>query len=262
MSNDRNSPVHTVKQLAVLAGVSVRTLHHYDSMGLLRPAHTGDNGYRYYSRPQLLRLQQIILHRRLGLSLSEIAAILDAPEFDQESALLRQKARLMEERDRFSQMIETIERTIATLKGQDTMSDAELYSGFTPPAKQAEYEAWLVEKYGSDAEGWIAEAKKRGPQDALQVMKSMEELRQVETALADQLRKGVASDDAALDPLLERHRAWIASQWGRPCPPVAYANMADIYQHPDFVKRYEAIHEGFTAFLTGAIRAWAKRQGV
>lgn len=73
---------YTVSQLSRLAGVSVRTLHHYDHIGLLRPAVTGENGYRYYGTDELLRLQQILLHRELGLPLSRIARVLDAPGFD------------------------------------------------------------------------------------------------------------------------------------------------------------------------------------
>ena len=67
---------HTVKQVARLSGVSVRTLHHYDEVGLLKPACVGGNGYRYYGREELLRLQQILFHRELGFSLEEIARVL------------------------------------------------------------------------------------------------------------------------------------------------------------------------------------------
>ena len=73
---------HTVKQVARLSGVSVRTLHHYDEIGLLKPACVGANGYRYYGREELLRLQQILFHRELGFSLEEIGRTLDAKGFD------------------------------------------------------------------------------------------------------------------------------------------------------------------------------------
>jgi DNA-binding transcriptional MerR regulator len=73
---------YTVKQLAKLSGVSIRTLHHYDQIGLLKPARLGNNRYRYYEEPEVLRLQQILFHRELGFSLQEIAALLDRPGFD------------------------------------------------------------------------------------------------------------------------------------------------------------------------------------
>ena len=73
----------TVKQVAKLSGVSVRALHHYDEIGLLKPASTGRNRYRYYGEEELLRLQQILLHRELDIPLNEIGAILDDPGFNQ-----------------------------------------------------------------------------------------------------------------------------------------------------------------------------------
>jgi len=78
---------HTVSEASRMSGVSVRALHHYDEIGLLKPDHVGENGYRYYGREALLRLQQILLHREMGLSLNAIGRILDDPAFDPASAL-------------------------------------------------------------------------------------------------------------------------------------------------------------------------------
>ena len=78
---------NTLSEVARLSGVSVRALHHYDEIGLLKPDHVGENGYRYYGHQALLRLQQILLHREMGLSLSAIAKVLDDPAFDPLSAL-------------------------------------------------------------------------------------------------------------------------------------------------------------------------------
>ena len=80
---------YTVKQVAKLSGVSVRTLHHYDEIGLLEPAAVGGNGYRYYGREELLRLQQILFHRELGIPLDQIGRLLDAPGFDRIAASVR-----------------------------------------------------------------------------------------------------------------------------------------------------------------------------
>lgn len=262
MKERSSRPGHTVQALAAMAGVSVRTLHHYDAIGLLRPAHVGTNGYRYYGRTELLRLQQIVLHRRLGMSLPEIAGVLDAPDFDHAAALEQQRARLIEEGARVAAMVATIDRTLASIRGEKTMTDADLYSGFVPPAKQAAHEAWLVERYGADAEGWIAEAKARPTPSAADTAASMAALRDAETALADCLRRGVPADSAALDAPIERHRAWVSASWGRACPPAAYANLADVYRHPDFVARYEAIEPGFADYLVAAMQARAARQGV
>ena len=98
----------TVKQVAKVSGVSVRTLHHYDEIGLLKPAHTGRNRYRYYGEEELLRLQQILLHRELGMPLGEIAAILDAPGFDRLATLQQQRERLEAEAKRYARLVRTI----------------------------------------------------------------------------------------------------------------------------------------------------------
>ncbi len=79
--------MYTVKQLSDLAGISVRTLHYYDEIGLLRPSKVGENGYRYYDDAALLRLQQILLYREMGLELAQIKPILDSPDFDLLDAL-------------------------------------------------------------------------------------------------------------------------------------------------------------------------------
>src|SRR6266498_4162453 len=78
---------YTVKQVAAMSGVSVRTLHFYDETGLLKPAYHGANGYRFYEEPQLLTLQQILFYRELGFELKEIKRILGRADFDKVAAL-------------------------------------------------------------------------------------------------------------------------------------------------------------------------------
>lgn len=250
----------TVKQLAKISGVSVRALHHYDDIGLLKPAFIGTNRYRYYSAEELLRLQQILLHRELGIPLAEIAVILDAPGFDLIAALRQQRERLSEEAKRYAQLVRTIDRTIASLQGDHIMKNAELYRGISPD-KQAEYEAWLIDRYGDFMPELIKASRARHdgmvPDEQRLVML---ELHDIEQALAEGLRREVPMGSSSLDPLLARHRAWVAEQWNKPCSPEAYAGLADLYlSHPDFVTRYEAIETGFAAFLAGSMKLHARR---
>src|SRR5690606_28913210 len=112
---------YTVKQLADLAGVTPRTLHYYDQIGLLRPTWLGDNGYRYYTEESVLRLQQIMFYRELDFSLNEIQAILDEPEFDLLEALKSHKRLLQQRLGRLSELIQTIDRTVLHLQGAKTM---------------------------------------------------------------------------------------------------------------------------------------------
>ena len=252
---------YSVKELARLAGVSVRTLHHYDEIGLLKPAFTGENRYRYYGEEELLRLQQILIHREMDIPLAEIGAILDAPGFDRLAALQQQRLRLEDMAKRYAGMVRTIDRTIAHLKGVREMQDKELYSGLVSPEKQAEYEAWLIDNHGA----WMGPEIERGRKvvggmSADERAAHMDELKAIEHALAEGLRRGLPPQAAALEPMIERHRRWVAASWGRDCPPDAYAGLADIYEHADFRARYEAIHAGFADYLIAAMKAWARRQ--
>lgn len=251
---------YTVKQLAKLSGVSVRTLHHYDAIDLLKPARLGDNRYRYYEEPEVLRLQQILFHRELGFSLQEIAELLDRPDFDRLAALRAHRVRLEQQAQRYAELVMTIDRTIADLNGKRTMQHDELFKGFSPE-KQAGYEQWLIERYGGDMQERVA-ASKRKLESLTDAEKArlLEELAEIEASLAEACRQQVPSDSTAIDLVINRHRSWVGVMWNRPCPPDAYAGLADLYlSHPDFRARYEALAPGFTEYLAAAMKAHASR---
>jgi DNA-binding transcriptional MerR regulator len=246
----------TVKQLAAISGVTVRTLHHYDEIGLLKPAHIGGNGYRYYGRAEMLRLQRILFHRELGVPLGDIAGLLELEGADQVGVLLRHREKLEAERERFRVLIDTIDRTVADIKGETPMPNADLYKGFSSE-RQAEYEAWLIERYGDPMKDDIARSRKAmAKMSEVEQQTVMDQLRDIETALAEGMKRGLDPASDAIDKVITRHRAWIAAAWDKPCPPAAYSGLADLYtSHPDFVKRYETIAPGFTDFLVAAMKA-------
>ena len=141
------------------------------------------------------------------------------------------------------------------------MKDADLYSGIVSPEKQAEYESWLVEHYGRDMEAQIERSRKAMAEMSKDERgEAMQELEAVEQGLAEGLRRGILPQASSLDPMIERHRAWVARSWGRECTAEAYAGLAEIYEHPDFRARYETIQPGFADYLVTAMRAWARRQ--
>jgi DNA-binding transcriptional MerR regulator len=252
----------TVRQLAVVSGVTVRTLHHYDAIGLLRPAAVGANGYRYYGRDELLRLQRILFHRELGVPLTAIGELLQLEGADQLAVLHQHREQLVAERERYRVLIQTIDRTIAELKGEGLMSNADLYKGFSAE-KQAGYETWLIERYGEPMRGAVEQSRK-----SYQKMSDAErealgrEYGEIEAALAGALRHGVDAGSDAVGALIRRHHAWVSIMWGRPCPAERYAGLADLYlAHPDFVARYETIETGFAEYLAGAMKRHAQEVG-
>jgi MerR family transcriptional regulator, thiopeptide resistance regulator len=250
----------TVKQLASISGVTVRTLHHYDDIGLLRPAAVGANGYRYYGRTEQLRLQQILFHRELGVPLSAIGQLLDLEGENQIAVLKQHREKLEAERERYRILIQTIDRTIETFRGDTHMANADLYQGFSPE-KQGGYEAWLIERYGEPMREGIEYSKasyaKMTPEEQEALGK---ELQEVEAALAGAMRHGIDPAAAGVDALIRRHRAWVATMWGGPCSAERYSGLAQLYlSHPDFVARYESLAPGFAEYLASAMKLHASK---
>src|SRR6266404_2265012 len=122
---------YTVKQLAVMSGVTVRTLHFFDEMALLKPAYTRANGYRIYEEPQLLMLQQILFYRELGFELKRIKEILSQRQFEKIAALKSHRQVLEKNVARPPTLIDTINKTLTHLKGTKKKKIKKLFIGFS-----------------------------------------------------------------------------------------------------------------------------------
>lgn len=126
-----------------MAGVTPRTLHHYDDIGLLKPSQIGDNGYRYYGEEAVLRLQQILFYRELNMPLEEIRKIMGRRDFDVLSALETHKESLNRQMERTKRLLVTVDNTINHLKGEKIMSQNNYFEGFSEEEQ---------EKYAQEAE--------------------------------------------------------------------------------------------------------------
>lgn len=135
--------------MADLVGISVRTLHHYDEIGLLIPEETTEAGYRIYSNENLETLQQILFFKELGFPLKQIKEIISSPSFDREEALSLHRKMLLEKRSRLDRMIETVEKTMKHMKGEIKMSNKEKFEGFDFSHNPYEQEA--RERWGDEA---------------------------------------------------------------------------------------------------------------
>jgi DNA-binding transcriptional MerR regulator len=136
---------YKVKEVAEMAGVSVRTLHHYDRIGLLHPETVTPAGYRLYTDRNLERLQQILFFKEIGFTLQEIKQIIDSPHFDRKKALQSHREWLLEKKKRLEEMIKTVDRTILSLEGGIRMEGREMFEGFDMTAIEQHREKYADE---------------------------------------------------------------------------------------------------------------------
>ena len=248
---------YQVKDVAQLAGVSVRTLHHYDSIGLLVPEVRTVAGYRLYTDADLFRLQQILIGRELGLSLEEIRRALDDPRFDRKTALLGQRERLIERVQQTEAMIRSIDAALDDLqvsrkKGAMEMED--LFKAFDT----SRYEDEVRHRWGTSAA--FLESEKRARRYTPDDWKA---LKAEQAAVYDDAYSALQagqrpSDDAVMD-IAERHRLSI-DRWFYPCSHSLHCGLASMYESDDrFRQTIDGHGQGLTSFLAEAIRANAAR---
>lgn len=251
----------TVSEVARLSGVSVRALHHYDEVGLLKPACVGANGYRYYGHDELLRLQQILFHRELGFALEEIGKVLDAPGFDRAAALRAHREKLAGEAERYRRLVRTIDETLAALEGETKMDEKGIYAGFDiDPEKQAARDERLIQRFGEGARAAVhkslellAETSKAD----LQARKAEQEA--IEAAVVQALASGAPADSAAVQGLMRRQHAWVAAWWGVTPDRARFCGLGRMYvEDPEFHARYEAIAPGLPEYLAEAMRVFSE----
>lgn len=135
----------TVKQVSNITGISIRTLHYYDEIGLLKPSEVTDAGYRIYDGKAFEKLQQILFFRELGFELKDINSIMSDPEFDQKAALLKHKELLMMKRNRLDGLINLVDDI---LKGESNMSFKEFDMTEIEKAQQ-KYQQEAEQRWGS-----------------------------------------------------------------------------------------------------------------
>ncbi len=192
----------TVKQLSKLAGVTPRTLHHYDALGLLKPSHVGRNGYRYYDEDAVLRLQQILFYRELDMPLAEINKIMGRRDFDVLVALQGHRDALNRQISHLNRLVQTVDTTILHLKGKAAMSLNELFKGFTDEEQQ-KYEQEVMQMY--DPATVKASVRKWKAYSAAEKQQIGAEGQAVYTDLLAAMPKGPASAEAQVAVARWRH---------------------------------------------------------
>lgn len=245
----------SIVEVARHAGVSSRTLRHYDDLGLVRPAYVGSNGYRYYEREQLHRLQEVLVLRELGLPLDAVARVLDGTD-DRVAVLREHRAALVREQDRLGRLVRAVERSIEEREGGDPMTPEELFDGFDAE-KQQEYERELVERYGPQVQEHIDESWRRiGTFTKADVAAVNEEYAEIGRRLVALIDADVPTDDPAVLDVMADHYAIVARFWTPDAE--SYAGLGDLYaDSPDFRARYDAEHPRMAEYLREAMAAYA-----
>src|SRR4029434_5282153 len=204
---------YTVKQVARMSGVSVRTLHFYDEVGLLKPAYVGANGYRFYEEPQLLRLQQILFYRELGFELKQIERILNRADFEQIAALQSHRKILQKNATRTRQLIVTIDKTIEHLKGKTKMKSHEMFAGFDP-GEHATHDQHLIERYGDSMQASIAQSKAKVKNwTKARWQKSGEAFNAICEDLVSAMKQDLPVKSPAVQNIIQRHYDWLKQFW-------------------------------------------------
>jgi len=244
----------TVKQISRLAGVTPRTLHHYDAIGLLKPSRVGENGYRYYGDESLLRLQQILFYRELDLPLDEIKKIMGRRDFDVEQALEGHKLELGKRIKRLERLIGTVDNTISHLKGEKEMSIKQVFSGFSEE-EQEKYAAEAEKMY--DPETVRASNKKWKGYSAEQKKRILDESQQVYEDMIAAIPKGAGSDEA--QAIVGRWRKHMDYFWTPNLEQLV--GLANGYNDdPRFKANFDAMNPQLAQFMREAVEIYVKKE--
>jgi DNA-binding transcriptional MerR regulator len=249
---------YTVKQVAAISGVSVRTLHFYDEAGLLKPAYHGANGYRFYEEPQLLSLQQILFYRELGFELKEIKRILGRKDFERIAALESHRKVLRKNLARTRKLIETIDKTIEHLKGKTKMETKELFAGFDVE-EQARHERYLIERFGEGMRDSIAQSKARVKEwKKADWEKSGAAFNAICQDLVAAMQRGQTAESSAVQKVIRRHYKWLKQFWTPNRE--SYTGHSQMMVNSQLRKAYESHHPALPEFAAAAMKALAEAE--
>jgi MerR family transcriptional regulator, thiopeptide resistance regulator len=246
--------VYTIKKLADLAGFSVRTLHYYDEVGLLKPQSRSESGYRYYGEEAVVRLQQIMFFRELDFGLEEIGKIISSPDFDVLEALQSQRTLLTKKAERIDELLTTVDKTIQKLKGEVKMQIKEYYQGFSDEQIE-KYREQVRQRWGEKA---LQESEKRVTKMGKERFAALQaEGGKIFQAISDNMSMGY--DSNIIQAQIAKWRHWLENF--HHYSEEAVLGLGQGYsQDIEFAKFFRKIHKDLPEFLTKAIEYYCSHK--
>lgn len=241
----------TVKQVSDLTGISVRSLHHYDKIGLFKPSEYSDSGYRLYSDEDLKILQQILFFKELDFPLGEIEAIMNNPNFDREKALLSHKKLLTLKRNRLNKLIKLVGKT---LKGDDTMSFSE-FDILEIEKLQKQYADEAKEMYGNTDEykTFQEKTKNYSKNDWANLYQKIEV---IFNKFANVMDKGI--DSKEVQDLVKEWKNFISENLYK-CSNETLLGLSKVYIDDErFTKNIDKHKKGLAEFISESIKIYCK----
>jgi DNA-binding transcriptional MerR regulator len=245
--------------VARLAGVTVRTLHHYDRIGLLSPSARTAAGYRVYTAADLDRLQAVLVYRELGFPLEQVAALLDDDDADPAAHLRRQHALLRDRLERTRAVLAALEKEMEARSMGISLTPEERFEIFGPDSSE-EHEREAEQRWG-DTDAWAQSARRTAaytPEDWVRIKAEADD---VTTRFAAAMRTGSPPGSPEAMDVAEQHRQHI-DRWFYDCPPGMHAALGRMYVEDErFTATYERVAPGLAQYVSTAVQANAARQG-
>lgn len=244
-----------INEVSEIVGVSIRTLHYYDKIGILSPCRNPENGYREYDHADMDKLQQILFFKECGFPLAKIKKLLDRPDFDGEKAFEIQKKYLLHEQKRINSMLKTLEKSIQNMKGEIQMSQKEKFNGFDFTNNPYEKEArklWGDETVDK-SNAFIANLSE---DEQNSIAKGMDDLF---TELAT-IRMEYPNSET-VQKAMEKMYNHFNSNFGYNYSLEAFAGVGQLYISDErFTKNIDKYGEGLSKFLAEAMKIYAESQ--
>lgn len=246
--------MYKISEVSKLTGISVRMLHHYDNIGILRPSREVESNYRYYSEDDILRLYQILVFKELDFKLSEIKNILDDKNFDIENALRVQRKLIMKKKERLENIIDSIDETIKNL-GENNMSKKNFNAfSYDDIKKHEEKYKEETERRYKDSDAYKESKEKTSKYSKEDWEKISEEANNIYIELANLMDKN--PDDEEVQVLVQKWRDHISNNYYN-CTIEIFRGLALMYVADErFTKNIDNYKEGLAKFLSDAMNVY------